>query len=294
MPHTLDFILYDDISYNTYDATAVFYVSLSEFRNIFQFQTTEISNNYLDDYVFYDLSSNIQYYVNSSLFPIINPAHAMMDAPESEGIIFTSEIIYSNLLKHDYVYHIGKQLTGHTSGVALFTNIEQLKNNIEELGWQFKNSFTQKLINADNSGNGLTNNSLFFDNNNFSKRLLQQISYNDPDRLYTSIDNYDNKIVDTSGIQAVPLYEGDSINLFWTIKNNDSRVSDRKYRIRLQLVYDTNSIFNTYPTDSISNNPSYTHITSTGVPEYYEEYPEEEYPEEEYPEEEYPEEEFMN
>lgn len=272
MPHALDFILYDDISYNTYHASAVFYVSLSEFRNIFQFQTTEISNNYLDINVLFDLSSNIQYYVNSSLFQTINPAHAMMDASESEGIVFTSQNYYSNLLKHDYVYYIGKQLTGHTSGVALFTNVEQLKNDIEELGWQFKNSFIQKLINADNSGNGLTNTSLINDNNNFSKRLLQQIYYSDPNRLSTSDEFYDDKITDTSGVQAVPLYHGDSINLFWSIKNNDPRVSDRNYRIRLQLVYDINSIYNTYPTDSIANNPNYSHITSVGVPEYYEEY----------------------
>ena len=275
MPHTLDFILYDDISYNTYDATAVFYVSLSEFRNIFQFQTTEISNNYLDDDILIDLSSNIQYYVNSSLFPTINPAHAMMNASESEGIVFTSQNYYSNLLKHDYVYYIGKQLTGHTSGLALFTNIEQLKNNIEDLGWQFNTSLKQKLINADNSGNGLINTSLTIDNNNFCRRLLQQISYFDPNRLYAEDGFYDDKITDTSGIQAVPLYEGDSINLFWTIKNNDSRLSDRKYRIRLQLVYDTNSIYNTYPTDSISNSQNYYHITSAGVPEYEEEYEEE-------------------
>ena len=105
---SVNFELCNDISCNNYDATAVFYVSLTNFRNIFKFETTEISNNKLPTTALTDTSANITYYVNSSLFPEINPAHAMMDASGSEGITYTSTSTESNLLKHDFIYYLGK------------------------------------------------------------------------------------------------------------------------------------------------------------------------------------------
>ena len=80
---TMNFQLCNDISCNDYDATAVSYVSLTDFRNIFKFKTTEISNNQLSDSALTDINSDITYYLNSSIFPDINPAHSMMDASGS-------------------------------------------------------------------------------------------------------------------------------------------------------------------------------------------------------------------
>ena len=96
-----EFTLTNDISSNTYDATAVFNVSLSTIRNMFKFETSTIANNQLPSSALTDANADITYYVNSSVFPEINPAHAMMDASGSEGITYTSPSSTSNLLKHD-------------------------------------------------------------------------------------------------------------------------------------------------------------------------------------------------
>ena len=126
---TCNFELCNDISCNNYCATAVFYVNLSTFRNIFKFQTSEITNNQLSDSAL-ESSENITYYVNSSRFPAINPAHAMMDAPGSQGIIYRSPSSQSNLLKHDFIYYIAKKLLGSATNVGIYNNIkENIENN---------------------------------------------------------------------------------------------------------------------------------------------------------------------
>ena len=93
---TCNFELCNDISCNNYCATAVFYVDLSTFRNIFKFQTSEITNNQLPATALTDANATITYYLNSSNYPAINPAHAMMDATGSEGITYTSTSSQSN------------------------------------------------------------------------------------------------------------------------------------------------------------------------------------------------------
>ena len=78
----------------------------------------------------------------------------------------------------------------------------------------------------------------------------------------TNIDA-NSRIQNTTSIQSVPLIEGDSINYFWTLKNNN--IPDRKYRIKLHLT-DNTSNTNTIPSDSIANTSEYPNITSHGVP----------------------------
>ena len=153
---TTNFELCNDISCNDYDATAVLYVSLSTFRDIFKFETTEITNNELPDTTL-ESSQNITYYVNSSSFPVINPAHAMMDASGSEGITFTSPSSQSNLLKHDFIYYLGNSILGNATSVGLFNNISEMKRSMEVLGWSNKENTESIFTNAYNNGNGLKN-----------------------------------------------------------------------------------------------------------------------------------------
>jgi hypothetical protein len=260
---SINFELCNDISCNDYDATAVLYVSLSTFRDIFKFETTEISNNALPATVLTQSSADITYYVNSSSFPVINPAHAMMDASGSEGITFTSPSSQSNLLKHDFIYYLGKIIIGDGRFIGVFNNIGTLKNKIEELGWVRKTITESILLTADNSGNGLQNTGTTPDYQNITKRILEQINYHQPSRLQTANPEQSNRIKNTTSIQSVPLIEGDSINYFWTLKNNN--IADRKYRIKLHLTDNTSNI-NTVPSDSISNTTEYPDITSNGVP----------------------------
>lgn len=153
---TTNFELCNDISCNDYDATAVLYVSLSAFRDIFKFETTEITNNALSDSAL-ESSQNITYYVNASSFPVINPAHAMMDASGSEGIIFTSPSSQSNLLKHDFIYYLGKSILGNATSIGLFNNISEMKRGMEVLGWSNKENTESVFNNAYNNSDGLKN-----------------------------------------------------------------------------------------------------------------------------------------
>ena len=84
------FTFCDDLSCNNYCACGIMYVSLNTFRNIFKFKTTEIENNSLNNNVLTTTSADIIYYVDSSSFPDINSAHAMMDVSGSQGIVLES------------------------------------------------------------------------------------------------------------------------------------------------------------------------------------------------------------
>ena len=258
-----NFQLCNDISCNNYCATAIFYVSLNTFRNIFQFETTEISNNQLSSTALTDTSANITYYVDSSLLPTINPAHAMMDASGSEGIIYTSHSNQSNLLKHDFLYYIANEQIGDPLSVGLYNNIKEMKDNIELLGWNQKTYVETQFQNADNSGNGLANTTTIPDYSNLTKRILEQIKYHDSNRLQTTSPSQNNRIENITTKQSVPFMEGDSINYYWKIKQNN--VPDRTYRIKLHLTGNS-SLTNTVPTDSIANTTDYPNITSYGVP----------------------------
>jgi hypothetical protein len=250
-----DFVFNSDISSNNYCATAVLYVSLANFRNIFKFKTTEISNNSLNADALTN-STDITYYVDSSSFPDINLAHAMLDDSGSEGIIYTSSRT-SNLVKHDFIYYMANEMFGKSSYAGLFTNIVSLKNATEEHGWTVLQEIRQTLLTADNSGNG-TSNSTSNSTINITKRFMEQIKYHDNIRLSVGDATH---ILDTSGVQSVPFIEGDSINFFNTLKSNES---DRIYRIKLHLTDLSGN--NTIPVDSIANTTGYLNITSDGVP----------------------------
>lgn len=153
---TTNFELCNDISCNDYDATAVLYVSLSTFRDIFKFETTEITNNELPDTTL-ESSQDITYYVNSSSFPVINPAHAMMDASGSEGIVRTSEKNTSNLLKHDFIYYLANNFYGNPISALFFTNISEMKIELESMGWSHKEYIENIFTNSYNNGDGLKN-----------------------------------------------------------------------------------------------------------------------------------------
>ena len=264
---TCNFELCNDISCNNYCATAVFYVNLSTFRNIFKFQTTEISNNQLPATALTDANASITYYLNSSSFPIINPAHAMMDASGSEGITFTSPSSQSNLLKHDFIYYIAKKLLGSATNVGIYNNIKEMKDNIESLGWNNKNNIESILSIADNNGNGMQNTGTNPDYQNLTKRILEQIKHHVSDRLQIASPQQNDRIENITTSQSVPLIEGDSINYYWTLKHNNINIPDRKYRIKLHLTDNTSNI-NTIPSDSIANTSEYPNITSNGVPSF--------------------------
>ena len=259
------FTFTSDISSIDYCASGVMYVSLDLFRSVFQFTTTEIVNNSLPENILDISSADIQYDVSYSLFPIINSVHAMMDASLSEGIIYTSSSVTSNLLKHDFIYYLASKLFGTYNGAALLNNKQALKISLEEIGWSYKTQLEQLLINADNSGNGLDN--LTMNDTNITWRLLKQVAYHAISRLDVSSNGISN--VTTS--QPVPFQEGDTISFFITVNPSEnaheltgvSPIPNRKYQIILYLTNDVTKV-NTIPVDSVSG--SHAYIDDDGVP----------------------------
>ena len=256
-----DFKFYNDFGETSYSASGVFYVSLDTFRSIFQFKTTEICQGSLPNSAFSNESADITYYVNAPSMPPINPAHAMMDAADSQGIVITSYNRQSRLLKHDYVYYLAKHLLGSPFGVAFWTNIKAIKDNLEELGWKMKESIEGKFNTAYNNGGGLSNK---IKESNLTRTIIEQIFDNVPARL--NIGSGQNDRIDgvRGTVQPVPFIEGDTISYFWTIEKEGC--PPRIYRIILYLTADSSNA-NTLPVDSVSSDiPPHDYINHNGIP----------------------------
>lgn len=216
-----------------YDATAVFYVKLSDMRAVFQFRRgsgTGTDASSLNDQIF-DASSDIQYYVFRKYWPTalnLNPSHAMMDRDESAGMLTPSggagagAGAYSankSLVKHDFLRYIALNLFNTVHGVDLFRNEEDIRENLAYYGEVARvgimavldtvGTMSANIVMAvDGSGNRYSTNE---DTTvtNISRELMRQISLNAPGRL-VAIDEAGG---DNAGmIQSVPLSENDTLN----------------------------------------------------------------------------------
>ena len=117
---------------NCYHAAGGFYVSLSLFKDIFQFQTTEITNNILNTSVFTDPNADITYHLNAPLYPSINPAHAMMDATMSENAMKTEGVDSClNVLKYDFIrYIVNDQICGMSYMGLFYSNLDSISQKL--------------------------------------------------------------------------------------------------------------------------------------------------------------------
>ena len=238
---TCNFTLQTDISSVNYCAAGVFYVSLDLFRSIFLFATPIIDCS-LNTNVLNDSQADISYNVLSNLYPSINPVHAMMGLPLSEGIMYTDSSA-NQLIKHDFIFYL----------------VKEMKTEIEEIGWLYKNNIEQILATAFNSGLGMTN--TITDRSNLTRSLLKQIEYFDPGRLICVPNDISSGIINTDAFQSVPFIEGDTISIFFTLHGP---VEPRKYRLILYLTNDGANV-NTVPSDNVSAT-GHAYIDNDGVP----------------------------
>jgi hypothetical protein len=232
----------------SYDATAVFYVKLSDMRAVFQFQTPSADPS-LNETIF-DPSSNIRYYVFRRLWPTalkINPSHAMMDRAESEGACVGANDTYSTdkyLVKHDFTRYIALQLFNTVRGVDLFQNESDILENIAYYGESARVGIQSVLdtvstmsaditMSIDSSWNKYstnTNDSI----TNISRELMRQIATSAPSRL---------EMAASGSIQSVPLLENDTLNIKVTVEaapgqnalTNVGAIPARSYNIKLIL-----------------------------------------------------------
>ena len=237
-------------------AVAVFYVGCNDMKSVFQFQTD--STDFTDS-----LGTDIRYYVNTTNWPNLNPADAMMDQPLSRNPILTSDRygpLPANkmLLSHDYVRYLASKLFNTPFGVDLFSNESVLLENIrtlcsDDISGHVWYDVSAKLYSISKTGTSPylqgTTGSLyltdeFTDNTNICRELFLQMAGNDPHR-FADLSNTDLP-------QPIPFQNDDTINFsvnFSAAQGQEeltgvSYIPDRKYQIKLVMV-DASNVTNT-------------------------------------------------
>jgi uncharacterized protein YjbI with pentapeptide repeats len=247
------------INPDTTDATAVFYLRVSDMLNVFKYQTDAYDVNNAD-------ASDVKYYVFHRKWPAelkINPSHAMMNKQESSGMLGVGNGFASDksLMKHDFIRYIALRLFNTIHGVDLFHNESDLRENmtyfgetvrynIESILSGISTTSVSETMSYDASGNKyLTNDSS--GNTNLCRELMRQVAAASPERFY-------NNGGDNAGLRDFPFVENDTI-LFKVIVQaaptqnaltGVSEIPSRSYTIKLVLKNTVTSSDNTAITDS--------------------------------------------
>jgi hypothetical protein len=251
------------------DATSVFYVKLSNMTDLFQYQTDSLDIN--------DISaSDIKYYVFNRKWPTelkINPAHAMLNKPESLGMLGTADVYNPNkmLTKHDFLRYISLRLFNTIHGVDLLRNEsdllenatywgENVRTNINTILSGISTTSSDAALAIDSSGNKyLTNTNA--DNTNLCRELTRQMFFHSPQRF--------SNISDNSGLKSLPLQENDTISFKVMFQSASSQntltgvevIPTRSYTVKLILKNDVSGM-NTPVIDSEMFPTAYPYSTS--------------------------------
>jgi hypothetical protein len=254
---------------DTTDATAVFYVRLSDMLNVFKYQTDAADVNNID-------ASDIKYYVFHRKWPTelkINPSHAMMDQAGSLGKLgenFTSD---RSLVKHDFIRYLALRLFNTVHGVDLFRNESDLRENMTYFGENVRYNIdsilsgisttsTNVSMSYDASANKyLTNDSS--GNTNLCRDLMRQVAAYAPSRFYNNGGN-------TADLRNVPFVENDTITFKVIVESaadqnvltGVSSIPSRSYTIKLILNNTVTSNTNTVVSDSEMYPNSYPYSSS--------------------------------
>ena len=272
---TLALLDSSSVNMDATDATAVFYIRISDINNVFKYQADAFDVNNVN-------SSDIKYYVFHRKWPTdlkINPANAMMNKTESINMLGIGQGYMSNksLLKHDFIRYIALRLFNTIHGVDLLSNESDMTENITYLGETVRNNIdviisgisttsNSENMSFDVSGNKyLTNDSS--GNTNLCRELMRQVAASAPSRFYNNGGNDAG-----SGPRNVPLLENDTITFKVIIQaatgqnalTGVSEIPSRSYTIKLILKNTvTNSVnANTVIVDSEMYPNSYPYSTS--------------------------------
>lgn len=235
----------------TTDATAVLQVSVEDMKNVFKYQTdsTDLTDANSDD---------IKYYVHPDAFPLLNPANAMMDAPDSLNPIATANSdgdLPANkmLVAHDFVRYLALKLFNTHYGVDLFNNEVALLQDLRTICSETGDGHTWKVIKdkLDTVGIAGSHGTIATDANgdkymtneetgddNLCRVLMQQMLGAASSRFA----QIDTEAAD--GKQSLPFLANDSISFKLTISAAQDQelltgvaaIPDRSYEIKLLLV----------------------------------------------------------
>lgn len=227
-------------------ATAVFQVTVNSMKQLFKYQTDSNDVTDLD-------STDIKYFVDSSAWPQLNPANAMLNAPESSNPIASAGIdANKQLVAHDFVRYLALKLFNTHRGVDLFNNEVALLQNIRSIcddsaaGHTLHdlNTKVQKVgLNGDHAdiegpagGKYMTNANQTAEN--ICRVMMQQMTGSAIERFSTL------ETADANDRRSLPFQADDSISFKVTINPADgqeeltgvSAFGGRSYEIRLVIV----------------------------------------------------------
>ena len=273
---TLALLNSSSVNMDATDATAVFYVRISDINNVFKYQTDSFDINNVN-------SGDIKYYVFHRKWPTdlkINPASAMMNKTESINMLGVGEGYMSNksLLKHDFIRYISLHLFNTIYGVDLLSNESDIAENITYLGETVRHNIdgilsgisttsSSETMSYDASGNKyLTNDSS--GNMNLCRELMRQVAASAASRFY----NNDGNDAGGAWLRNVPFLENDTITFKVIIQaavgqnalTGVSEIPSRSYTIKLVMKNTvTNSVnANTVIVDSEMYPNSYPYSSS--------------------------------
>jgi len=231
------------IELETTDATAVFYVKVSDMTELFKFQTDSQSSNN-------DAASDIKYFVFNRKWPAalkINPTHGMMNKTESSGMLGSAGMFTENkmLAKHDFIRYLSQQLFNTIHGVDLFSNESDLLENATYWGENVRVNINNILtgisttssdvsMNYDVSGNKYLTDTVTA-NTNICRELMRQMIAGAASR-FSSITN-------GTTPQSLPFVENDSINFKVTFQSTATQnmltgvesIPTRSYMVKLVM-----------------------------------------------------------
>lgn len=216
------------------DAVAEYWVSVSDMKNAFYFQT---DSNDIDDLS----GSDVTYHVAWPEYAKLNPAHALVTSNAISNVDQNGSNLPSNrkLVKHDFIRHISKDLFATHFGVDLFTNEQELKDNLAQLGDDSWLAIRQILQDANGLNEGETG------SNNICRVLLQQVMHSQPDRLTSLPDLESSRHGSLYNEYSIPFVDGDSIQFKVTVEPYPTQhtvvrdsvpVASRTYKIKVNIV----------------------------------------------------------
>lgn len=191
------------------DAEATFYVKTTRLRNVFKFQSDSIDVDGSDNGAITGGDTDTQYYcyANAWLDLSINPANA----PVTSSAVYSSGVAANRLLvKHDMVRFLASQMFGTHFGTDLLGNEEGLKNDVAARGSAILTDIQTAVAAANNKTNADDTTA------NITRRLMRQLYSSAPDRFVigtnVTVNGSSVAALDaSSGIQAVPLADGDTL-----------------------------------------------------------------------------------
>jgi hypothetical protein len=225
------------------DADAVLTVSLSDMRDMFQFQTDSADVLNAD-------ATDIKYYLDKSKFPTLNAANAMMDHLGAANPIASGLDANKMMIAHDFTRYLANELFGTYHGVDLFNNEVALLQDLRTLSGSGTGNVMgdiDTLLTAVDSTSGTDaglatdGNSLKYltnatsGNANICKSIFEQLTANVPSR-FSAISASDAK-------QALPFVEDDVISFKLSITPATGQenltsvgvITARSYKIKLLL-----------------------------------------------------------